>query len=84
MYKNRLVIRLHKRGRVGRPYYYIVVTNAYKSNKSSFLAKVGYYDPFTYKFKKNINALVVYKDKLNYWILKGACPNDSVRKLLFI
>jgi ribosomal protein S16 len=81
--KNRLVIRLQKQGRIRRPYYLIIVTKAFKSAHGGFYAKVGYYDPFSYKFKNNFSNIVIYKEILNYWIKKGARPNLKVYKLLF-
>ena len=83
MKKNRLVIRLQKRGRIRRPFYYIIVTNSKKSEKGGFRCKIGYYDPFSIYKKLNMLGIVVNLELLSYWISKGAIPNATVMKLLY-
>lgn len=81
--KKKLVIRLQRLGRINRPFFLIVVTHKEKSAQGSYLSKVGYYDPFMTKSAGGHLSLVVYKNLLNYWIARGAVPNEKVRQLLF-
>jgi small subunit ribosomal protein S16 len=83
MMKNQLVIRLQRCGRIKRPFFLLIVTKKNKSESGAYIARVGYYDPFLNKKKANFSGLVIYKDILNYWIARGAIPNNAVQKLLY-
>ena len=80
--KKKLIIRLQRVGRISRPFFLLVVSHKEKSAHGAYLARLGYYDPFSTKIKgfKNI---VVFNNLLNYWISRGAIPNETVKKLLF-
>lgn len=81
--KNQFVIRLQRCGRIKRPFFLIIVTRKYKSEAGAYIAKLGYYDPFSTK-KNGFLCVVLYKNLLNYWISRGAIPNENIKKLLFI
>lgn len=81
--KKKLVIRLQRAGRISRPIFLIVVTHKEKSAHGAFIAKVGYYDPFSNKDKSGFNNIVIYRNILNHWIARGAVPNETVFKLMF-
>jgi|CXWL01.1.fsa_nt_gi small subunit ribosomal protein S16 len=73
-----LMIRLSRAGRTNLPHYSIVVTE--KSNPASdgnFLEKVGVYTPTgktpVFKFEK---------ERIEYWISKGAHPTETLARLL--
>ena len=72
-----VAIRLRRAGSKKRPYFRIVVTDSRAARDSRFVEILGHYNPRTKP------ALVdVKKDRVEYWIGKGAQPSDSVRTLI--
>ena len=72
-----VAIRLRRAGSKKRPYFRIVVTDSRAARDSSFVEILGHYNPRTRP------ALVdVQKERVDYWISKGAQPSDSVRTLI--
>ena len=72
-----VVIRLRRAGSKKRPFFRVVVTDSRAAADSSFVEILGHYNPRTRP------ALVdVKKDRVDYWISKGAQPSDSVRTLI--
>jgi small subunit ribosomal protein S16 len=72
-----VVIRLRRAGSKKRPFFRVVVTDSRAARDSSFVEILGTYNPRTKP------ALVtVDKERMEYWIQKGAQPSDSVRTLM--
>ena len=72
-----VAIRLRRAGSKKRPYFRVVVTDSRAARDSSFVEILGHYNPRTRP------ALVdVQRDRVDYWISKGAQPSDSVRTLI--
>ncbi len=72
-----VAIRLRRAGSKKRPFFRIVVTDSRAARDSSFVEILGHYNPRTKP------ALVdVQKERVDYWISKGAQPSDSVRTLI--
>src|SRR5881227_3333999 len=72
-----IAIRLRRAGSKKRPFFRIVVADSRAARDSSFVEILGTYNPRTRP------ALVdVKKDRVDYWISKGAQPSDSVRTLI--
>ena len=72
-----VAIRLRRAGSKKRPYFRIVVTDSRAARDSSFVEILGHYNPRTRP------ALVdVQRERVDYWISKGAQPSDSVRTLI--
>ena len=72
-----VAIRLRRAGSNKRPFFRIVVTDRRAARDSRFVEILGHYNPRTKP------ALVdVKKDRVDYWISKGARPSDSVRTLI--
>jgi small subunit ribosomal protein S16 len=72
-----VVIRLRRAGSKKRPFFRIVVTDSRAARDSSFVEILGHYNPRTKP------ALVdVQKERVDYWISKGAVPSDTVRTLM--
>ena len=72
-----VVIRLRRAGSKKRPFFRVVVTDSRAARDSSFVEILGHYNPRTKP------ALVdVKRDRIDYWISKGAQPSDSVRTLI--
>ena len=72
-----VVIRLRRAGSKKRPFFRVVVTDSRAARDSSFVEILGHYNPRTKP------ALVdVKRERIDYWIGKGAQPSDSVRTLI--
>jgi small subunit ribosomal protein S16 len=72
-----VAIRLRRAGSKKRPFFRIVVTDSRAARDSSFVEILGHYNPRTKP------ALVdVKKERVDYWISKGARPSDTVRTLI--
>ena len=72
-----VAIRLRRAGSKKRPFFRVVVTDSRAARDSRFVEILGHYNPRTRP------ALVdVKKDRVDYWISKGAQPSDSVRTLI--
>ena len=72
-----LALRLRRAGSKKRPFFRIVVADSRAARDSSFVEILGHYNPRTKP------ALVdVKKERVDYWLSKGAQPSDSVRTLM--
>lgn len=71
------MIRLSRKGRRNHPMYRITVAENSMPTDGKFVEIVGNYNP------TDLNQpLVVQKDRVEYWISKGAKPTNTVSKLL--
>lgn len=71
-----LTIRLTRKGKKNQPFFRVVVVDKRVSSKAGkFTEDLGYVDPLTKKrsFKK---------ERILYWISKGAKPSPSIANLL--
>ena len=72
-----LAIRLRRVGSKKRPYFRVVVIESSNPRDGSFVEILGHYSP------KSKPALVdVDRDRLQYWLERGARPSDTVRTLV--
>ena len=72
-----LVIRLRRAGSNKRPFFRVVVADSRAARNSRFVEILGHYNP------RSKPALVdVNRERVSYWIGKGAQPSDSVRTLI--
>lgn len=72
-----VVIRLRRAGSKKRPFFRVVVTDSRAARDSSFVEILGHYNPRSRPAVVNID-----KDRVSYWLGKGAQPSDTVRTLL--
>ena len=72
-----LSIRMRRTGSKKRPFFRVVVSEARSKKEGEFIEVLGFYNPRTKPAVVEIN-----KDRVTYWISKGARPSDSVRTLL--
>ncbi len=72
-----LMIRLARMGKKKRPFYRVVVTEKTRPRNGRFVEIVGTYDPL-----KKPAAVEVDRERVQYWLSKGAQPSDTVRSLL--
>lgn len=71
-------IRLAKVGRKHQIAYRVLATDQRSKRDGRFLEILGYYCPYL----KDDNRFNVKKDRINYWLGKGAKPTEAVTKLL--
>ncbi|HEX4074280.1 MAG TPA: 30S ribosomal protein S16 [Candidatus Acidoferrales bacterium] len=71
------MIRLARMGKKKRPFYRVVVTEKTRPRNGRFVEIVGTYDPL-----KKPAAVEVDRERVAYWLSKGAQPSDTVRSLL--
>ena len=72
-----LSIRMTRVGSKKKPFFRVVVSEARSGLLGDVIENVGTYNPRTKPAKVEIN-----KERVSYWISKGAKPSDSVRTLI--
>lgn len=72
-----LAIRMRRVGSKKRPFFRVVVAESAAAREGSFVEVLGHYDPRTRPAKVEID-----RERVNYWISKGAKPSDTVRSLM--
>src|SRR5262249_3999215 len=72
-----VVIRLRRAGSKKRPFFRVVVTDSRAARDSSFVEILGHYNP-----RSKPAVVEVDKERVEYWLKKGAQPSDSVRTLI--
>ena len=72
-----LAIRLRRVGSKKRPYLRVVVIEAGNPRDGSFVEVLGNYNPRSKPAKVEVD-----RERLQYWIGKGARPSDTVRTLV--
>jgi small subunit ribosomal protein S16 len=60
-----------------KPFYRIIVTEKRSKRDGRFVDSVGYYDPC-----RNPADVKIDRERLSYWIERGAQPSDTVRSLI--
>jgi small subunit ribosomal protein S16 len=72
-----LAIRMRRTGSKKRPYFRLVVADSRSARDSSFVEILGHYNPRARPATVDID-----RERIEYWIKKGALPSDTVRTLL--
>lgn len=72
-----LAIRLRRAGSKRRPFYRVVVADSRAARDSSFVEILGHYNPRTRPATVRID-----RERVTYWLEKGARASDTVRTLL--
>ena len=72
-----LAIRMRKMGSKKRPFFRVVVTDSRVARDSRFVEILGHYNPRTRPAK-----VVIDRERISYWVGKGAQLSDTVRTLL--
>lgn len=71
------MIRLARMGARKQPYYRVVVIDKERARNGRALEVVGQYNPRTTPATVELN-----RERITYWVSKGAQLSDRVRKLL--
>ena len=72
-----LTIRLARHGSKKRPHYRVVVSDSAKGRGGNIVESLGTYEP-----KRAETAINLDRERLEYWLSKGANATDTVRSLL--
>ena len=70
-------IRLTRMGAKKKPFYRLVAADSEAPRDGKFLEILGYYDPM-----KDPAIIKVHKEKIDYWLGKGALISESARAIL--
>ncbi|MEJ2361711.1 MAG: 30S ribosomal protein S16 [Gammaproteobacteria bacterium] len=74
-----VTIRLSRGGAKRRPFYTIVVTDSRSARDGRYIERIGYFNPVATGGEQR---LVVDRERVDYWLSKGAQTSDRVGKLL--
>lgn len=66
-------------GRRHRPFFRINAIESRAPRDGQFVENLGYYDPIE---KDPAKQLVLDKERVQYWLNKGAVPSDTVSQIL--
>lgn len=70
-------IRLARRGKRNAPFYHVVVADSERPRDGKFIEVLGTYDP-----RNKEKRFVGKKERIEYWLSKGARPSETVSQLL--
>lgn len=74
-----VTIRLTRGGAKKRPFYHIVVTDSRSRRDGRFIERVGFFNPIAAGGEVRLQ---VDRERVDYWVSKGAQTSDRVGKLL--
>jgi small subunit ribosomal protein S16 len=72
-----LIIRLARRGSKKHPQYRVVVSDSTHGKGGAIVENVGTYEPKSKDSQVNLK-----RDRIDFWISRGASATDTVRSLL--
>ena len=72
-----VVIRLARMGAPKKPYYRVVVIDKERARNGRAIEIVGTYNPRT-----SPATIDLKRDRVEYWVAKGAKPSDTVQRLM--
>jgi small subunit ribosomal protein S16 len=70
-------IRLQRRGKKGKPYFWIIAADSRSKRDGKFLEKIGFYNPTTNPAQIDLDVDCAVK-----WLQNGAQPTDTARAIL--
>src|SRR5690554_2293854 len=70
-------IRLQRRGKKGKPYFWIIAADGRSKRDGKYLEKIGFYNPTTNPAQIDLDV-----DRAVKWLQNGAQPTDTVRAIL--
>lgn len=72
-----VTMRLARCGKRNAPFYHIVVADSRMPRDGRFLEVLGTYDP-----SNKAQRVVGKKERITYWLGKGARPSETVSQLI--
>ena len=76
-----VVIRLTRGGSHKKPFYHIVATDSRFKRDGRFIERLGFYNPIENAAGIE-KRLKIDRDRVNYWVGKGAKMSDTVNRLV--
>lgn len=70
-------IRLQRRGKKGKPYFWIIAADSRNKRDGKFIEKIGHYNPTTNPAQIELDVDTAVK-----WLQNGAQPTDTARAIL--
>ncbi len=74
-----VTIRMARGGSKKRPFYQIVVTDSRNRRDGRFIERVGFFNPVARGSEERVR---IDRERVDYWVSKGAQPSDRVASLL--
>lgn len=74
-----VTIRLSRGGAKKRPFYNIVVTDSRNRRDGRYIERVGFFNPIASGQAEKLN---IDRERVDYWISKGAQTSERVASLL--
>ena len=74
-----VTIRLARGGAKKRPFYHIVVTDSRNKRDGRYIERVGFFNPIA---SGNDPRLSIRRERVDYWLSRGARTSERVAKLL--
>jgi small subunit ribosomal protein S16 len=74
-----VTIRLARGGAKKRPFYHIVVTDSRKPRDSSYIERIGFFNPSATGQEVKLNIEI---ERFQHWCGQGAKPSDRVAYLV--
>lgn len=74
-----VTIRLSRGGAKRRPFYHIVVTDSRNPRDGRYIERIGFFNPIATGGEVKLN---VDRERVKYWVSKGAQTSDRVAMLL--
>jgi small subunit ribosomal protein S16 len=72
-------LRLTRMGRRNRPFFRINAVDSHTPRDGKIIERLGHYDPL----EKDVTRQIVLKrDRIEYWLGRGAVPSDTVSEIL--
>jgi len=71
-----VAVRLFRLGKKDKPFYRVVVTDKRNKRQGKYIEAIGYYNPLKDTVEVRIN-----KERLDYWLRRGAVISEGLRKL---
>lgn len=74
-----VTIRLARSGAKKRPFYHVVVTDSRNRRDGRYLERLGFFNPVAQGQEEKLR---LNRERIDYWVSKGAQTSDRVAKLL--
>jgi small subunit ribosomal protein S16 len=74
-----VTIRLSRGGAKKRPFYHVIVTDSRNRRDGRFIERVGFFNPIAKGSEVRLN---LDKERLQYWVGKGAQSSERVASLI--
>jgi len=71
-----VAIRLFRLGKKDKPFYRIVVADRINKRQGKYIEEIGYYNPLKEPAEMKVN-----KERLDYWLSRGAILSEGFQKL---